>query len=118
MPAEVNNQPEQPISSLPVACIFAPPQSDVPTALPLGQQSYSCTRLLVGLNGLEGRAGNLPIWLGTDWLSNQKTWESYYASLLESTEGFGDRTVILMSPDYGVAGLARWGDVLVRNPVS
>lgn len=114
VPAEVKDQAEQPISSLPVACLFTPPQSPEPAALPLGQQSYSCTRLLVGLNGLEGQAGTLPVWLGTDWLSNQRTWESFYPSLVDTTGGISRRTVILMDPDYGVAGLAPWGAVLER----
>ena len=119
VPAEVKDQPEQPISSLPVACFFTPPQVSEPTALPLGQQAYTCTRLLTGLNGLEGQAGTVSAWLGTDWQSNRQTWESFYPSLVETTDALSGRTVILMDPEYGVAGLAPWDAVLERyRPVS
>lgn len=114
VPAEVKDQPEQPISSLPVACFFTPPRVSEPSALPLGQQAYTCTRLLTGLNGLEGQAGTISSWLGTDWQSNQQTWESFYPSLVETTGALRGRTVILMDPEYGVAGLAPWDAVLER----
>ena len=114
VPAEAKNQPQQPISSLPVACFFTPPQVGEPSALPLGQQAYTCTRLLTGLNGLEGQAGTISSWLGTDWQSNQQTWASYYPSLTETTGALRGRTVILMDPEYGVAGLAPWDAVLDR----
>lgn len=114
VPAEVKDQPEQPISSLPVACLFVPPQVSEPSALPLGQQSYTCTRLLTGLNGLEGQAGTISAWLGTDWQSNQVTWESYYPSLVETTGALRGRTVILMTPEYAVGGLAPWDAILER----
>ena len=38
-PAEVQEAPDQPIDSLPIACLFAPPVSEEPGALPEGQQS-------------------------------------------------------------------------------
>jgi hypothetical protein len=115
VPAEVRNQPVQLIESLPVACIFVPPQVSTPSALPLGQQAYTCTRLLTGLNGLEGRAGTISAWLATDWQSNQQTWAAYYPSLVETTRRLSGREVILMTPEYGVAGLAPWNAVLDRH---
>ena len=84
-PAEVKDTPVQPIADLPIACLFAPPVSDKPGALPEGQQSYNCTRLLIGLNGLEGRAGLLTDWLSADWLGNTSNWDTV-APALESDE--------------------------------
>lgn len=113
--AEVRDAASQPISSLPVACLFAPPETAVPTALPFGQESYACTRLLVGLSGLEGQVGSLPSWLQTDWLSNRQNWDDFYGSLVDSTAGIRGRTVVLMDTDGQVAGLATWGSLLDRN---
>ncbi len=117
--AEVKPTGDQPLSSLPIACLFAPPTSAVPTALPKGQESYACTRLLIGMNGLEGQAGLLPSWLQTDWMSNQQNWDDLHAALDASSAEIRNRTVILMDPDGQVAGVAPWGSLLDRyRPVA
>ena len=117
--AEVKATGNQPIASLPVACMFAPPESAVPTALPRGQEAYACTRLLGGLTALEGQTGILPTWLQTDWLSNTINWDDFYPSLDFSTSGIRNRSVILMNPDGQVVGLGSWGSLLDRHvPVS
>lgn len=113
--AEVKPQAEQPISSLPIACFFTPPQSAVPSALPLGQQSYNCTRLLLGMNGLERKGSAILSWLQTDWLSNSSEWDSFYPLLVEKSPGLTGRSVVLMNPSYGISGLSQWGAVLERN---
>jgi hypothetical protein len=114
--AEVKQQGDQPITSLPVACLFAPPQSSVPTALPLGQQAYDCTRVLVGINGLEGSATFLVNWLATDWLSNQSHWGELYDGITQSAGALRDRSVILMKPDGQLAGTSTLGGLLARFP--
>lgn len=116
-PAEVEDTAEQPIASLPIACLFAPPVSDQPGALPEGQQSYSCTRLLVGLNGLEGRAGLLTDWLSADWLGNTSNWDTVAPALASDESGLTGRIVILTNADGTVAGLATLDELLTRNPV-
>ena len=117
--AEVKPVPDQPISSLPIACLFAPPESELPTALPLGQQAYNCTRMLLGMNGLEGEATVLVDWLRTDWLSNEPHWDDFYAGLSMGTQGLAGRTVVLMGGDGEVAGLTTLGTLLDRySPVS
>ena len=103
--AEVRDTPNQTIDSVPVGCLFAPPESAVPTALPLGQQSYACSRLLIGLAGLEGQTGSLGPWLQTDWLSNSEHWKDYYPSLVASTTAISDRNVITMNKDQIFTGL-------------
>ena len=113
--AEVKQTGNQPIASLPVACLFAPPASALPTALPRGQEAYACTRLLAGLTGLEGQTGTLPTWLQTDWLSNTVNWEDFYPSLVDSTANIRSRNVILMNGDGQVVGLSPWGSLLERN---
>ena len=114
--AEVKPTADQPISSLPVACAFAPPVSDVPTALPLGQQSYNCTRMLLGMTGLEGEAPVLVDWLRTDWLSNEAHWDDFYPWLAQAAPELSGRTIVLMDEEGGVAGLTTLGALLEQNP--
>jgi hypothetical protein len=113
--AEVNGNADQPISDSPIACFAVPPVSTVPTALPSGQDSYACTRLLIGLNALEGKAGSLPNWLQTDWMSNRTNWDEFYGSLVESTQPLAARSVIVMGDEKQLLGLQPWGLVLSRN---
>jgi hypothetical protein len=113
--AEVNGTADQPILNSPIACFTVPPASAVPTALPSGQDSYACTRLLIGLNSLEGKAGSLPIWLQTDWMSNRTNWDEFYGSLVGSTQLLAARSVIVMGDEKQLLGLQPWGLVLSRN---
>lgn len=115
--AEVRPTADQPISSLPVACVFAPPESQIPTALPLGQQAYNCTRMLLGMNGLEGEATILVDWLRTDWLSNEPHWDDFYSALVSGTSDLTGRSVVLMNPAGEVAGLTTLGALLDRYSV-
>jgi len=113
----VQDTPSQPIDSLPIACLFAPPITEVPTALPEGQRSYSCTRLLVGLASLEGkRTASLIGWLRGDWGSNQAQWQAAYESLAASPAQVLTRKVILMTPEGGVAGLTTLQSLLDQYP--
>ncbi len=113
--AEVNGNADQPISNSPIACFTLPPASTVPTALPFGQDSYACTRLLIGLNALEGKAGTLQNWLQTDWMSNRTNWDEFYDSLVESTQPLATRLTIVMGDEKQLLGLQPWGLVLSRN---
>ena len=113
--AEVRSQGSQPISSLPVACLFAPPVSAEPTALPLGQESYSCTRLLIGLNGLEGSMQGTPVFLQTDWLSQRSNWDTLSELVAGDAAANPGRSVILMNPSGGLAGIGRLEEIAGRN---
>jgi len=113
--AEVRDQGSQPLSSVPVACMFAPPTSEVPTALPLGQESYSCTRLLVGLTGLEGSMRGTPILLQTDWFSQRSNWDELSELVAGDAEANPGRSVILMNPSGGLAGIAQLEEIVGRN---
>lgn len=113
--AEVRDSADQPISSLPVACLFVPQGAGVPTALPLGQESYACTRLLVGLAGVEDRAGLLPVVLQDDWLGNRSTWLERIDDLRSSSDAIMNRTVVVMTADGGTAGIGTVAELL-RTP--
>ena len=104
--AEVKNQPEQPLESLPIACLFAPPQSQSPTSLPLGQESYACTRLLTGLSGVEGTMSGVSLFLQTDWLSQRSNWSELREVVAGDAQRNPGRAVILMDPSGGLAGLS------------
>jgi hypothetical protein len=111
---EVRDQAEQPLSSLPIACAFAPPQASLPTALPLGQQSYNCTRMLLGMTGLESDAAVLVDWLRTDWLSNEPHWDDFHGRLVSRVGDLGGRSIVLMNEDGGVAGFTTLGQLTER----
>jgi len=113
--AEVRDQGSQPLSSLPVACLFAPPVADAPTSLPLGQESYSCTRLLIGLNGLEGSMRGTSILLQTDWFSQQSNWDSLSELVAGDAAANPGRSVILMNPSGGLAGIGQLEEIVGRN---
>ena len=112
--AEVRPTGDQPLASAPIACLSAPPERAVPTALPLGQESYACTRILVGLAGAEGETGLLTNWLQTDWLSNAENWDKAHEALESTTADLSGRTVILMNGEGRLAGLTTWGQLLQR----
>jgi hypothetical protein len=113
--AEVKDRPDQPLSSQPVACLFVPPQVAEPTSLPLGQESYSCTRLMLGMTGLEGMDGSLASWLALDWTTQRTHWEEVYPTLLENSVAISDRQVISMDTNGGIAGFTTMREILTRN---
>ena len=112
--AEVKPVADQPISSLPIACAFVPPESDIPTALPLGQEAYTCTRLMMGLTGTEADAHDLAFWLQSDWMSNRSTWVDFYQRISDTAVSLGNRNVLLMKPDGTTAGLASLNSLVQR----
>ncbi len=114
--AEVKPVPEQPLASLPVGCLFAPPVAEAPTALPLGQESYACTRLLAGLTGHEETLRGLPILVQTDWLSQRSNWPEIVGLVQSDAERLPGKSVILMKPDGGLAGITPLDQLVARNP--
>jgi hypothetical protein len=114
--AEVKPVAEQPISSLPVACTFLPPGAEFPTGQPDAQKVYNCTRLLVGLGGLEGRVGGLMQWVSTDWLSNGSFWNEWYPSISGASDEAKARRVVILGTDGSVIGFETLGSLLERFP--
>ena len=114
--SEVKPVAEQSISSLPVACVFLPPGADYPSGQPDGQSVYNCTRLLVGLGGLEGRVGGLMDWVSSDWLSNGSFWNEWHPSISGATDEAKSRQVVLLGSDGSVIGFETLGLLLERYP--
>lgn len=114
--AEVRATAEQPLSSLPVACVVAPPHAPQPSALPWGQETYSCTRLLLGMNGLEGATSFTNSWLGTEWTQQRSIWSEVYSSMPEWTAAVSTRPVIVVDQDARLAGFTTFSDLIRSNP--
>lgn len=78
--AEVRPTGDQPLSSIPISCVYIRGDRPIPAAYPwddaqnLGQTTYSCTRLLVGLAGLEKDARPIVDWLIDEWTNGKSTW--------------------------------------------
>lgn len=113
--AEVKPTGSQDLSTLPVACVVAPPVSAQPSALPWGQEAYSCTRLLVGMNGLEGQTGFMVQWLGTEWSQQRSIWDETYTRIEGSVADFAGRPVIMMGKNAELVGITTFGDLLRQN---
>ena len=114
--AEVQPVAEQPISSAPVACVFLPPGAEKPSGQPDAQLVYNCTRLLVGLGGLEGRVGGLMDWVTSDWLSSGSFWNEWHPSISGASDDAKSRRVVLLGNDGSVIGFETLGGLLERYP--
>ena len=114
--AEVRPVAEQPISSLPIACAYLPPGADFPTGQPDAQSVYNCTRLFIGLSGLEGRVGGLMEWVSSDWLANGSFWNEWHPSISGATDEAKARRVVLLGNDGSVIGFETLGALLERYP--
>ena len=104
-PAEVRTQAIQDIANNPVGCAFYPQGARVPTALPEGQITYSCTRILTGLAGADSTALPLVNWLRREWFTNTAAWDQEYPGLLTIPEDIRQRKLILMNEIKNVVGL-------------
>lgn len=116
--AEVKPQGSQPVSSVPIACVFLPRGAEVPSGQPDGQLAYSCTRLLIGLAGKEGQVGSLHEWLASDWLSNGQFWPEWYKNLIGTPEDIMGRQIIILNEKGEVTGFDTLRSLLRRYPVT
>ena len=120
-PAEVNGTGVQPISASPVACVYLPEGSPVPTAIvPSGlsdpQRVYACTRQLAGLAGLDAEAQPLVDWLRREWFSNTPAWSPVYDVFATLPDEVLDRPVILLDDGSNVKGIESLRSLLARYP--
>jgi len=113
-PAEVKNEAEQPISSLPIACTFWFDTSVAPTVVPDGQPMYACTRLLSGMNGADYEALPLVNWARREWFTNEPAWDPEYAGLSSLPEDLRARDFILLDFNKNVIGLEPMNGFLSR----
>ena len=120
-PAEVNGTANQPIAGNPVACVYLPEGSPVPTAIvPSGlsdpQRVYACTRQLAGLAGLDAEAQPLVDWLRREWFSNTPAWSPVYDVFAGLPDEVLDRPVILLDDGSNVKGIETLRSLLARFP--
>lgn len=113
---EVQPQANQPIAELPIACTFLPPGSEVPTGNIDGQRAYNCTRLLVGLNGLDARDGSVLDWIRTDWLSNGDFWNDWAPIMAGASGEIRAKRIVLLGQDGNVIGFETLQGLLDRFP--
>jgi len=113
-PAEVQSLADQPISSLPIGCAYFEKGAVVPTALPDGQRSYACTRLLVGLAGLDTTGQPVINWVKREWLTNTPAWLEEYPGLQSLPPEVRARKLILMDFFNNVVGLETIGTFMER----
>ena len=114
---EVKATADQPISELPIACVYLPPGAEKPTANIDGQLAYTCTRLLIGLNGKEGNVGSLMDWISADWLANGQYWYEWYPNLDGAPSDVRGKRVILLDQDSNVIGFETLDGLLGRYPL-
>ena len=113
---EARNTPDQPISELPIACVYLPPGAERPTTQIDGSRAYTCTRLLIGLSGKEGNVGSLMDWIRTDWLANGQYWDDWYANLEGSPADIKAKRLIIFDESSNVIGFDTLEGLLRRYP--
>lgn len=113
---EVQGQATQPIADLPIGCAFLPPGSEVPTGNIDGQRTYNCTRLLVGLNGLDARDGSVLDWIRSDWLSSGVFWYDWAPLMSGASEEVRSKRIVLLGQDGNVIGFETLQGLLDRYP--
>jgi hypothetical protein len=112
--AEVRPVPDQPISQTPLGCVFLPNGATKPSGQPDGQLTYSCSRLLIGLSGLEGTANGFMDWIGTDWLSDGQFWDDWYDSMAGLPKDVRARRIILLDATGKLIGIETLQGLLNR----
>jgi hypothetical protein len=114
-PAEVQSVADQPLANNPIGCAFFEQGAVVPTALPDGQLAYACTRLLVGLAGLD--TGGQPVinWLKREWFTNTGAWLEEYPALQTLSPEVRVRNLILMDYFKNVVGLESIATFMERS---
>lgn len=113
---EVQAKADQPIAQLPIACAFLPAGAEVPNGNINGPLSYTCTRILIGLNGRDGRAGSVRDWIIADWLSNGTFWNDWAPLLAGAPEDIINKKVILLGRDGNVIGFDTLSGLLAKYP--
>ena len=56
-----------------------------------------------------------PIFLQTDWLSQQSNWDEMSELVEGDAENNPGRSVILMNPSGGLAGIGQLDEIVARN---
>ena len=104
-PAEVRNTPDQSIASNPVGCAYFPQGTEAPTALPDGLLSYSCSRILVGLSGMDSKGQGIVDWLRREWQTDTPAWTAVWPQLVTMDAAVLDKKLILLDDGNSVVRL-------------
>jgi hypothetical protein len=114
---EVQPTADQSIAELPIACAFLPPGAEVPNGKINGPVTYTCTRILIGLNGRDARDGSVLDWIRTDWLSDGEFWNDWAPLLAGSPPDILAKKVVLLDAKGNVIGFETLQGLLTRYPV-
>ena len=109
---------DQPISQLPIACVFLPPGAEEPSGHLDGPTAYNCTRLLIGLKGAEGNVGSVMDWIRADWFANGPLWEFWYPPLSDAPKDVKAQRFALLDSSAEVIGFDTLEGLLNRFPVA
>ena len=113
-PAEVRHAPDQSIALTPIGCIRFPQGAPVPTGMPNGQTTYSCTRILVGLSGMDRSAQPIVDLLRREWLTDSSAWTAAWPDLVKMEPEVLDKQLILLDDYDNVVGLETVRSLLDR----
>ena len=113
-PAEVRHIAEQSIAASPLGCVRFPQGALVPTGMPNGQTTYSCTRLLVGLSGMDRSAQPIVDFLRREWLTASSAWTAAWPDLVKMPPEVLDKQLILLDDYDNVVGLESIRSLLDR----
>ncbi len=117
-PAEVRPVADQSIADNPIGCVMLAPGDKVPSALPNGQITYTCSRILSGLSGADSTAQPLVDWLRREWLTNTPAWADVYNYLADMPPEVRAKQLILLDFSNNVKGLETIDSLLARYPAS
>jgi len=115
---EAKNTSDQPLAELPIACVFLPPGAEQPSAHIDGQLAYNCTRLLIGLKGVEGNVGSVMDWIRADWFANGPLWEFWYQPLSDAPSEVKAQRLLLFDSEVNTIGFDTLESLLNRYPVT
>lgn len=123
-PAEVNGTGEQPIAKNPIGCVYLPRGATVPSVVMLDennqlqnpQRVYACTRLLMGLAGVDSPGVAMVDWQRREWGTNQHAWEQEWTNLAAMAPEVLDKPVILLDAGMNITGMESMRSLLDRFP--
>jgi hypothetical protein len=114
--AEVRPVGDQPIDSIPIGCVLVGPGDPVPTVLPIGQETYTCSRLLTGLSGQDAESQAWVDWQRREWTGGTSAWNDVYGYLNDMPDAVKKRSVIVIDYSKNVRGIETIDDLLRRFP--
>lgn len=113
--AEVQQTSTQPISTMPIGCVFLPQGAPMPTGQPDPELTYRCTRLLVALHGLNGRSDSVLGWMDSE-RGTGGLWNYWHANLAASRDAIASKTFLVLDHQSAVIGYESLRSLVERFP--